>query len=83
MKAQLIFNLDDPQDVEEHNMAINASSMAVALAEIRQRMLRPSYKHGFNDEYLNEVNEKYPELFPKLIEIFNEICEEYGVMDWT
>jgi hypothetical protein len=75
--------MDLPDDRDEHRMALKARDMSIALSEIRQRMLRPSYKHGYNDNYLNEVNEKYPELFPKLIEMFNEICEQSDVMEYT
>jgi hypothetical protein len=83
MKAQLIFNLDDPDDRDSHQMAVKARDMTIALSEIRMRMFRPSRKHGFNDEYLNQINDANPELFAKLETMFNEICEEYDVMEYT
>lgn len=78
-KAILEFNL--PEEREEYGATMQAGNLAYALSEIRQKMLRPARKHGFSDAYLNEVNEKFPELFGKLEEMFNEICEE--VIEYT
>ncbi len=81
MKAVLVFRL--PEENEEHQMALDAVSMSCALFDIRQQMLRPYRKHGFSDEYLNKVNEEYPELFEKLEAMFSEICERYDVSKYT
>ena len=83
MKAHLIFNLESPEDREEHKLALKARDMHIALSEIRQRMLRPARKHGFNDQYLDNINDKHPELFEKLEAMFNEICEEAEVLEYT
>lgn len=83
MKAYLVFNLNDVDDRAAHIVALKAEDMAFVLSEIRQRMLRPARKHGYSDIYLNTVNEKYPELFSKLEDMFNEICEEYNVTEYT
>ena len=79
--ASLHFEL--PEDREGFQMAQDGSSMAVALFEIRQKMFRPARKHGFGDEYLDKINEANPELFEKLEEMFNQICEDYDVLKYT
>lgn len=83
MTAQLIFDMTDPNDREQHKMAVHASDMAITLSEIRQRMWRPSRKHGYDNPYLNKIDEDNPELFLALEEMFNDICKEYGVIEWT
>lgn len=83
MKHMLVFNTDDPYQKEELERAMAGGDMALTLSDIRQELFRPARKHGFNDAYLNEINEKHPELFETLEKMFNDICERNDTLKFT
>jgi hypothetical protein len=49
MKAKLKFNLDDPQDQMEFNLAVRGKDLALLLWKYDQ-YLRGEYKHGGKEE---------------------------------
>ena len=56
MKAVLEFNL--PEDKEDLDLTMQASSMHSALWETRQEVFRPARKHGYPDTAIATLLEK-------------------------
>jgi hypothetical protein len=70
MKAIIEFNLDEPDDIEEHKRFTNLGSVYIALWEFDQKM-RSTIKYntnGYNGEQLDALD--------KMREKFHEILNE-------
>ncbi len=81
MKATLVFDL--PEDQEDFDTAVKASSYKLAIDEISNTVFRPHRKHGYEGE-LQELIEKNPvilEAISKLESMFWEILKEYNLND--
>lgn len=71
MKATLEFDL--PEDTEEHELALKAGRMSIALWEVRNSVFRPARKHGYSHSGLTELSKRDLDVIRMLEEIFNEI----------
>ena len=80
MRATLEFDLDDPFDLEEHNMALNGSKYKGQIDDIWNMCFRPANKHGYPDKGINDLLEKLGDdgykLIDKLGELYQDIIRE-------
>ncbi len=81
-------DFEERQDVL---LMLKARDMHIALDEIWNKVFRPSFKHGYSDEKLNNLIEacgedekgysNANELIWRLGELYNEIIREYDLPD--
>lgn len=71
MKAILEFTL--PEEREEYEDAVNGSKYRYQLNEVWEKVFRPFYKYGYEDEKLNEIFERFGEDSYELIDRLSEI----------
>lgn len=72
-------------NVEDFQRAVLANRAFGAIDEMWQRMLRPAFKHGYNDIKLNELMEKSDEVceaIEKLSEIYREVLNDEDIPSW-
>lgn len=80
MKGVLEFNLPEEQD--EFDTACKAGAMSAAISEIANEVFRPARKHGYSDEKIRNLIEKYEgseELVGALEEKFYEILNSHRI----
>jgi len=68
MKAKLIFNLDNPDDVTQHLRAVKSLDLAIAIDDILQ--LRKKLERRFT--YENNTNN---DVFDGIQEYADEVCK--------
>ena len=76
------FNGLDQHDKDEIMRMLKADDMASALWEIHEQVFRPSWKHGYPDQALQELidkNDDSYEIIEKLHDIFMGILSHYQV----
>jgi len=61
MKAKLIFNLEEPEEIAAHRRAVSATDAYIALSEIANEIFRPARKHGYPETILNKLIEVCPD----------------------
>lgn len=71
----IIFTL--PEEKEELRDAMKGIDYHLALCEIHNKIFRPSWKHGYDDDNLD--SEEAEIVIEKLHEIFCQILEDYEV----
>ena len=74
MKAILEFDLDDVDDRQAFDDAVNGTKYKIQIDEIWERLFRPSYKHGYDNELLNK-GESY-QVIDTLARMYQEITQE-------
>jgi hypothetical protein len=67
MKAKLIFDMDEPEDVMAHLRCTKALDMAMALWDFSNK-LRSIYKYGSGEESIDDISKE-----------FHDILEEYNI----
>jgi hypothetical protein len=67
MKAKLIFDMDEPEDVMAHLRCTKALDMAMALWDFSNK-LRSIYKYGSGEENIESISKE-----------FHEILEEHNI----
>lgn len=72
MKVHLSFSL--PEESEDHEAAINGMKYKLALDEVWEKVFRPAYKHGYNNQELNRLAQS--KNGQRLIELLGEIYIE-------
>ena len=93
MKAAITFNLDDPDDRNEHHMAVHGKAAYGTLCQVIEDIFRPARKHGYGDKHIEALIEKCGaftdaegeesnaglELLWQLETRFRDILEENGI----
>ena len=82
MKAILTFNLSNEDDNYKYKACMQGVKAKLALWDISQEVLRPTRKHGYSDQELQDLIEKNPdavEIISRLETKFYEIITNYGV----
>lgn len=83
MKAYLRFDLNNPDDRDDHETALKAGAMKRALDEIGNEVFRPARKHGYSDPEIRELMDALNGGGEKLVDLlekkFYEILEEYEI----
>jgi hypothetical protein len=63
MKAKLIYDLTNPDDLMDHARAVNSLDMAFLIWDLRHNILRSALKNGLDAEEMAElINEKIDSL---------------------
>jgi hypothetical protein len=63
MKAKLIYDLSDPDDLMDHARAVNSLEIASLIWQLRHNILRSALRDGLDAEELAElINEKIDSL---------------------
>ena len=89
-KGKLEFDLDDLEDRKAFIRASKADDLSRVLYEIGQQVFRPARKHGYQDNSINDIINKFNDvpqdeentataLIGMLEEKFYEIIKEYDV----
>ena len=55
MKAKLIFDLDDPEEKEKFEDAVQGSFYKTKLENVYTEIFRPAFKHGYSEPNINEL----------------------------
>jgi arsenate reductase-like glutaredoxin family protein len=78
MRNYLKFDL--PEEQEQLDDALKGSHYKWKLEEIWQNVFRPYYKHGYQDQELNDLLEKMGEdgnkLMDKLADLYHEVVND-------
>lgn len=53
--VRLRFDLNDPDDRNEHKRMLNATAAYITLHEIGEQIFRPARKHGYDDRELEKL----------------------------
>lgn len=78
-KVSIEFNL--PEEKVEMNHALKGSDLKFLMDEVHERLFRPAYKHGYQNEELEKLsNTKTGQRVIELLsEMFQNLKEEYEV----
>ncbi len=78
-KAYIKYDLNDPDDREAYKDANNATTYKLQLDSIWDKLFRPYWKHGYDNEELNELLEdvKCQRVVDLLIERYQQMMKEW------
>lgn len=86
MKATLKYDLEDLDDRADHQVAIRARRVRIALSRIRTEIFRPARKHGYSSSLpaLNVEGDNYEVLLNAISELesmYSEILSDEEISD--